>query len=149
MVCVINYNDDAFRGLFPAFASPTQYPAPALQVWWNTASAYVSNQSGGCYTGGMTLAQQTLALNLMTAHLVFLSNLIASGNTPGITVGATVDKVSVTLEPPPAPNQWQYWLNQSPYGQQLLALLQVASVGGFYATSGVPGRAGFQFGNGW
>jgi Protein of unknown function (DUF4054) len=145
----INYNDTAFRALFPAFANPTTYPASAIQIYWNTATAYVSNRTGGCYTGGMTPAQQTLALNQMTAHLVYLNGLAASGNTPGVVVGATIDKVSVTLEPPSAPNQWQYWLNQSPYGQQLLALLQVVSAGGFYATSAVPGRAGFWFGNGW
>lgn len=145
----INYNDTAFRALFPAYANTVQYPAAAVQVYWDTATAYVSNRTGGCYIGGMTVAQQTLALNQMTAHLLYLSGLIASGNTPGVMVGATIDKISVTLEPPPAPNQWQYWLNQTPYGQQLLALLQVASVGGFYASSAVPGRAGFRFGNGW
>jgi Protein of unknown function (DUF4054) len=144
----INYNDAAFRALFPVFANTIQYPAAAIQIYWNTATAYVSNRYGGCYTGGMTLAQQTLALNQMTAHLYCLSGLIAAGQTPGIMVGATIDKISVTMEPPPAPNQWQYWLQTTPYGQQLLALLQVASVGGFYAASGVPGRAGFQFGNG-
>ena len=85
----------------------------------------------------------------MTAHLLALSVMIASGNTPGVMVAATIDKISITLEPPPAPNAWQYWLQTTPYGQQLLALLQVASVGGFYAASGVPGRAGFWFGNGW
>ncbi len=146
---IIPYNDDAFRALFPAYSPKTAQFLPAMiQVYWDTATAYVSDRTGGCYTGGMSVAQQTLALNLMTAHLLTLSGLIQSGNTPGVTVGATIDKISVTLEPPPAPNQWQYWLNQTPYGQQLLALLQVASVGGFYAASGVPGRAGFQFGNG-
>jgi hypothetical protein len=144
----INYNDAAFRALFPAYANTVLYPAVMVQTYWNTAGAYVSNRTGGCYTGGMTLAQQTLALNQMTAHLLYLSGLIASGNTPGVLTGATIDKISVTLEPPPASNEWQYWLNQTPYGQQLLALLQVASVGGFYASSAVPGRAGFWFGNG-
>lgn len=146
---IIAYNDTAFREAYPAFAYVVQYPTTTLQAYWDTAAAYVSNRYGGCYTGGLTVAQRTLALNLMTAHLVFLSGVIASGNTPGVVTGATIDKVSVTLEPPPAANQWQYWLNQSPYGQQLLALLQVASVGGFYVSSAVPGRAGFQFGNGW
>ena len=145
----IQYNDQAFRTLFPALAPSTDYASTIPQTYWNVATAYISNRNGGCYAGGMTLAQQTLALNLMTAHLVYLTNLIAAGNSPGVTTAATIDKISVTLEPPPAPNQWQYWLNQSPYGQQLLALLQVASVGGFYASSAVPGRAGFQFGNGW
>jgi hypothetical protein len=146
---VINYNDATFRALFSAYANTVQYPAAAIQVYWDTATAYVSNRTGGCYIGGMTVAQQTLALNQMTAHLLYLSGLIATGNTPGITVAATIDKISVTLQPPPETNQWQYWLNQSPYGQQLLALLQIASVGGFYASSAVPGRAGFRFGNGW
>lgn len=144
----INYNDTAFRILFPAYANTTTYPASMLQAYWDTATAYVSNRNGGCYTGGLTLAQQTLALNQMTAHLVYLAGLIALGQTPGVMVGATIDKISITLEPPPAPNQWQYWLQTSPYGQQLLALLQVASAGGFYISTAVPGRAGFWFGNG-
>lgn len=147
---VINYNDDAFRALFPAYFPVTAQFLPAMiQIYWDTATAYVSNRTGGCFTGGMTVAQQTLALNLMTAHLLYLSGLIQSGNTPGVLTGATIDKISVTLEPPPVKNQWQYWLQTTPYGQQLLALLQVASAGGFYASSAVPGRAGFQFGNGF
>jgi hypothetical protein len=97
----------------------------------------------------MKPSQQTLALNLMTAHLVFLSDQVAAGETGGVVTGATIDKVSVTLEPPPSSNNWQYWLNQSPYGKQLLALLQVASVGGMYVSTAVPGRAGFWFGNGY
>jgi len=44
----------------------------------------------------------------------------------------SVDKTSVTLVAPPgADNQFKYWLNQSPYGQALLALLSVQSAGGF------------------
>jgi hypothetical protein len=144
----IQYNDAAFRALFPAFANMTAFSQATLQAYWDSATAYISNRNGGCYWGGMTLAQQTLALNQMTAHLVALSGLIASGQTPGLLVGATVDKISVTIEPPPSPNQWQYWLQTTPYGQQLLALLQVASVGGFYASSAIPGRSGFLFGNG-
>jgi len=145
----IQYNDAAFRALFPIFPETTQYLPARIQIFWDMATAYVSNRTGGCYIGGMNLPQQTQALNLMTAHLLYLSDQIQSGSTPGVMTGATIDKVTVTLEPPPAPNQWQWWLNQSPYGQQLLALLQVASVGGFYATSSVPGQAGFRFGNGW
>jgi hypothetical protein len=146
---LIAYNDTSFRSLFPALANSDQYGSALPQTYWTVATAYISDRNGGCYTGGLTLAQQTLALNLMTAHLVALTNLVSTGNTPGVTTAASIDKISVTLEPPPASNNWQYWLNQTPYGQQLLALLQVASVGGFYAASGVPGRAGFWFGNGF
>ncbi|OWK42459.1 DUF4054 domain-containing protein [Fimbriiglobus ruber] len=145
----IQYNDSAFRSLFPAYANTVLYPAAMVQAFWDTATAYVSNRKGGCYTGGMTVAQQTLALNQMTAHLLYLNGQIAAGNTPGVMTGATIDKISITLEPPPAPNAWQYWLQSTPYGQQLLALLQVVSAGGFYVTTSVPGQAGFRFGNGW
>jgi Protein of unknown function (DUF4054) len=137
----------AFRALFPAFANTTIYPDSTIQLFWTTATAYIT-APGRCSYSALTPAQRTLALNQMTAHLLYLSGLAVAGNTPGVVVGATIDKVSVTIQPPPEPNQWQYWLNQSPYGQQLLALLQVVSVGGFYASTAVPGRAGFWFGNG-
>lgn len=146
---LIRFDEPAFRTLYPVFTDPTCYSSVALQAYWDTATAYISDRTGGCYWGGMKPSQQKLALNLMTAHLLYLSDLVASGDTPGILTGATIDKISVTLQPPPETNNWQYWLNQSPYGQQLLALLQVASVGGWYVSTAVPGRAGFQFGNGW
>jgi hypothetical protein len=131
-MATIWFNATAFRALFSAFSDSIAYPDLVLQLYWHTATAYVNNQYGGCYIGGFTLAQQTLALNQMTAHLAYLNSLIGAGETPGIVQSSTIDKISVQLTPPPVPNQWQWWLNQSPYGQQLLALLQTSSVGGFY-----------------
>lgn len=146
MALTINYNDAAFRALFPAFSNTTTFPEATIQGYWNTAIVYVNNQYGGCYVGGWnSLAQQTQAINLMTAHLLALSQIVAGGNTPGLVTGATIDKVSVSLEPPPVKNQWQWWLSLTPYGQQLLALLQVVSVGGYYITAALPGRTGFSF----
>lgn len=140
---IIQYNDAAFRALFPAYADTTKYPQATLQQYWNTAILYISNQNGGCYFGGMRLDQQTQALNLMTAHLVFLAGLIALGQVPGILVSAGIDKINVGIEPPPAKNQWSYWLQTTPYGQQLLALLQIVSVGGIYV-GGAPELAAFR-----
>lgn len=128
----ILFNATTFRELFPAFSDADTYPTIKLQLYWDTATAYINDVNGGCYVGGMTLAQQTLALNYMTAHLLALSALIAAGSTPGIETSATIDKISVTIQPPPARDSWQYWLQTTPYGAQLLALLQVAAVGGFY-----------------
>lgn len=146
MATTINYNDAAFRALFPAFANATTYPEVTLQQYWNTAILYITNVNGGWYCGGLTLAQQTQALNLMTAHLAALAAIIASGNIPSLVTAAGIDKINVTLTPPPVKNQWQWWLSLTPYGQQLFALLQVAGAGGFYVTTGAPGRAGFHFG---
>lgn len=125
----IYYNDSSFRAQFPEFANQNDYPMQFLQAWWNNATNYISNRNN-CGWGSLTLSQQTLALNLMTAHLVYLNNLAKCGESGGIITGATIEQVSVSLEPPPQANQWQWWLNQSPYGQQLLALLQTAVVGG-------------------
>lgn len=139
----IYYDDAVFRADFPVFADTCKYPQSTLQMYWNTATCYISDRFGGCYCGGLKPKQQTLALNLMTAHLLALSGLIASGETPGILTGATIDKITVSIEPPPATNQWQYWLQTTPYGQQLLALLQLVSVGGTYV-GGVPELAAFR-----
>ena len=106
-----------FRTLFPAFQNPTCYADILIETYWGVASNYVSDCYGGCYTQGMSLNQQTYALNLMTAHLLALQDIIASGQTPGIETGATIDKISVTMEPPPIKDQWQYWLNNTPYGE--------------------------------
>lgn len=83
------------------------------------------------------------ALTLLTAHLAALGVLIAAGQVPGLVQTATVDKVSVSLTPPPILTQFQWWLSLTPYGQQLLALLQVASVGGIYI-GGLPEISAFR-----
>lgn len=142
MAC-IQYNDAAFRALFPAYANTTTYPQATIQGYWNTSTVFINNQTGGCYCGGMNFKQQVQALNLMTAHLLYISGLIVAGKTPVIVQGAGIDKINVTLEPPPLKNNWQYWLNTSPYGQQLLALLQLAACGGFYI-GGVPELSAFR-----
>ncbi len=146
MGACIQYNDANFRALFPQYANATTYPQATIQLNWNSAILYISNRSGGCYFGGPNLAQQTQAINLMTAHLLYLQGIIAGGNIPAMVNGATIDKINVTLQPPPLKNQWQWWLSLTPYGQQLLALLLVVGVGGYYISTSPPGRAGFQFG---
>lgn len=140
---ILTFNYAQFIALFPAYSNPTTYPEATLQAYWDTAISYISNNAN---CGSLTGDDRQLAINLMTAHLVYLSNLIASGQVPGIMQDATIDKVHVGLEPPPVPNQWQWWLNTSPYGMQLLALLQAHSVGGYYI-GGSPVLAGFRFGN--
>lgn len=139
----IIFNPTEFREQFPAFQCAPPISNDTLQAYFDTATLYINNPSGYCYRGGLTLAQRKQSLYLMTAHLTAISRLIAKNQLPGVITSATVDKVSVTLEPPPATNQWQYWLQSTPYGAQLLSLLQVASVGGFYV-GGSPERAAFR-----
>lgn len=133
----------AFRAEFTQFAGNPPSDA-TLQSYFNTAGSYVTNSNYGWLNG----IDRALALNLMTAHIAALMALAAApgGSTPGVVTGATIDKISVTLEPPPTKNGWQYWLAQTPYGQMLWALLTVKSTGGFFV-GGSPTRAGFR-GNG-
>lgn len=137
-MATIQFDQSFFQTSFPSLAT-----TPDPITFWNTATLYVYNQTGGCYVGGMTLKQQAWAIYLMTAHLIAISNQIAAGGTSQLVQAATIDKVSVTLTPPPVKNQWQWWLNTTPYGQQLLSLLQLVSVGGYYV-GGRPELAAFR-----
>jgi len=121
------FNSVAFREQFPAFTSTTKYPDGQLSGYFTMATAYIFPSDWG----GMSGAQLQLALDLMTAHLAWLNQLIIAGNTSAAPVaGATIDKVSVTLVAPESKSAWAYWLNTTPYGKQLLALLRILSRGG-------------------
>lgn len=126
---LISFDPAAFVLHYPQFSNSQKYPSTMLQLYWDDATTIMSNNTA---CGGLSLAQRTRALNLMTAHLAALNTMAAKGENTGLLQGATIDKVSVQLTPPPEVNQWQWWLNQTPYGQQYLALMQVAAVGGFF-----------------
>jgi len=137
-----------FREQFPQFANPVEFPDALLQGYWDAAICYINPHDYGYLTGDCLQR----ALNLMTAHLAALAVLIADGQNPGFAESATIDKVSVTLQPPPVKNQFTWWLSTTPYGAQLLALLGVKGVGGFYI-GGLPEQSailkvgGFYSGN--
>lgn len=140
-MAAILFDPAAFRAMFPAFADTTKYPDGVLQMYWDQASCYIANNGSPCsYLTGDCLK---LALNLMTAHLLYLVDLVAKGNVPGMVISATIDSISTTLQAPPQKSQWQWWLNLSAYGQQLLAILQIKGVGGMYI-GGSPERAAFR-----
>lgn len=139
------FNVAEFRAQYPQFANTPPTDA-TLQSYFDQAGSYVTNSNYGWLNG----INRALALNLLTAHIAALMAAIAAngaaGGQSGVVTGATIDDVSVTLEAPPTKNGWQYWLAQTPYGQQLWALLTMQSAGGFFI-GGAPTRSGFR-GNG-
>lgn len=145
MASPIQYNDATFRALFPAFTSTITYPLAVTSLYWGVATSYISKwpQCGEALSYDQTI----LALNQMTAHILQLNTLAATGQQGGIVTAAGVGAVNVAIQPPPEVNQWQWWLNQTPYGSMLLALLEAATVGGFYVADGVPARG--MFSDGW
>jgi hypothetical protein len=119
----------AFRAAFPAFASTVLYPDATIQAAADTALCMMSMHGCGC---------DTLAWQLMVAHILLLGSRNASGGgVAGIVTSATIDKVSVSLQTLQTTSDFNLWLAQTPYGLQLLALLSKCSSGGAY----VGGRA--------
>ncbi len=138
-MAVISFDVVAFRAQCPAFQDATTYPNSILQGYWDAAICYISPNDYGYLIGDCRLK----AINLMTAHLTALSDKIASGETTGLMQSASIDKVSVTMTPPPIKSQWQWWLSLTPYGAQLLALLGAKSIGGMYV-GGWPETSSFR-----
>lgn len=128
-----------FRAQFPEFANPTAFPDAEITQYWAWAMCYINPQ----VYQSMPLACLQLALYMMVAHLLKQSTLIAINQNPAVVNGATIDKVSVTLQQVPVKNQWGLWLSTTAYGAQLWALLQVRSAGGYYI-GGAPTAAGFR-----
>ena len=131
-----------FRALFPIFSEKCTFAADTVvEMNFDTAGLYMSS----CWPSnsqGMTLKQQTYALYLMTAHLISLTQLAAKQQAGNIE-SASIDKVSITVKLPELKNQWEWWMNQTPFGQNLWALLQTISTGGFYI-GGRPELAAFR-----
>lgn len=131
-----------FRLLFPEFVNATTFPDAYIQAQWDAAVAAMGDQDGWALAG----ASLKTALNYLTAHLMKLNVLIASGGGGGVTgvvTGATIDKVSVQMAAPTTRGGWQYWLASTPYGMQLWALLSMKSAGGLYI-GGRPERRAFR-----
>ena len=143
---LLTFDYSLFQTQVPEYANPANYPEATLQNYWNIAINYMSNV--GNY-GVLQGDARQYGLNLLVAHLVFLAGLVAQGQVPGLMQTATIDKVTVGLTPPPLKSQFQWWLSLTPYGQQLFAMLQIVSVGGFYFPSSQGGISGFQPVRGW
>lgn len=137
----VTFTPAGFRAQFPAFADPVAWPDDMLQAQFDMACCHISPKSGKRLHG----ESLTQALYLMTAHLLFL---LSGGNGGGAATAmvnaATVDKVSVTLTPPPLKNQWAWWMSLTPYGASLLALLKHKAAGGLFVGGAPPERAGFR-----
>lgn len=126
-----------FRLAFPEFRLTVD---ARLEVNFGLATAYFGDVDGILLEG----AGLQSALDLLTAHLLKLSQMAADGETtPGPVTSAQVDKVKVEFAPPPFKDGWGWWLSQTPYGAQLWALLSMLSGGGFYI-GGAPERDAFR-----
>lgn len=110
-------NGLAFMSQFPEFNNTD---SGLIEILLNRALCFIK-----VYCNAMCECRE-LAIFLLTAHLLTLQGNIANGDaTGGLQASATIDKVSVSNVPPPTSDSFGYWLNQTTYGQQLLALIEL------------------------
>jgi hypothetical protein len=134
----IELNITTFRQNFSNYSDDTTYPDSLLLFQYEIGKCYVTDND--CT---MPETCREHALQLILAHLLYIRDLINSGGNIGTITSASEGDVSVSLSEPPTSSNWEYWLNASPYGKELLALLSVQSTGGFYV-GGLPERRGFR-----
>ncbi len=111
---------EGFYAQFPQF-NVEQYENICPQAL-QRATTYISTLNKGVLHND----KRVLAIYLLTAHLSQLTYQMQQGqstNGGGLVASANVDGVSVSYVQIPNMNQWKYWLNLSPYGAELLFLL--------------------------
>lgn len=123
----------AFRTAYPVFDS---VPDATVQAAATSALCLIGQDGCDC---------DTQMWQLMVAHLLYIQGQVATGNgNAGAVTSATIDKVSVAFAAPPfGTSAYKFWLFKSPYGGQLLAMLDRCSRGGVYV-GGLPERSAFR-----
>lgn len=127
---------------FPQFANMS---TGLLQMYWNEVTCFVCDSNYGQILGSCRL----YLINLFVAHMITLMNQVTANPNAqgGFVTSSTVGQVSVSKLAPPSPDAFSYWLNQTPYGQMALALLDANTVGGDYI-GGLGEIGGFRRANG-
>jgi len=111
----VNVTAEEFRESFPEFSD-----AENIEIYLARTKCYISAEDYGVLSSDC----RKLAIYLFTAHLLTLQKNIAEGQTSaGLTASASIDRVSVSMVPPPSLCEFEYWLNQTLYGVELLSLL--------------------------
>ena len=127
-----------FRAMFPAYSDDTVYPDSMLETYYSIGKCYIKDND--CTLPDHCREQ---ALMLMLAHLLYIKTLADQGNKAVVVTSATEGAVSVGIAQPPTSDNFSYWMNTSPYGPQILAMLEVFhSAGGYFGGSNE--RQGFR-----
>lgn len=123
----------AFRTAYPVFDS---VPDATVEAAATSALCLIGQDGCDC---------DVQMWQLMVAHLLYIQGQVATGNgNAGAVTSATIDKVSVAFAAPPfGTSAYKFWLFKSPYGGQLLAMLDRCSKGGVYV-GGLPERSAFR-----
>ena len=125
---------DKFREMFPHYADKTD---EEIEAMWDLVTCYISDEYG---CGRLSGKCREKAMYLMLAHLFYIEE-NWSGETPalnGTVTQTTIGVVSVSIQAPPAGSQYQWWLNTSPFGKTLAAMLSALAAPGMMVSRGYP-----------
>lgn len=136
---MIKFNITEFRKRFEAFSNTSDFPDEVLELRWEISVNYISDN----VYGRLSSKQRELGLQLLTAHLLILQQNRQSGVASSQVSSVGEGRESVSFETPPAANNFRWWLGLTQYGQELLSLLEINSVGGLYI-GGLPERSAFR-----
>lgn len=121
-----------FRLLYPQFDA---VPDDVVNLIASQALCYIGIHACNCGEQGWML---------LVAHMLFLRESMNGGTVgPGALASATIGSVSVSFQAPSSTDGWSHWLNQSPFGQQFIALTK-ACFGGAMYIGGLPERSAFR-----
>lgn len=117
------------RETFGAFVDTVAYPDAMIENCIEMSKCFISDTVCGC--AGVSWKCRASMMELMTCHLLTMLTGAASngGNggqtVSGMVVSASIGDVHVSTAVPENKTQLQWYLNQTPYGQQLFALLSI------------------------
>jgi hypothetical protein len=97
---------------------------------FESAEMFISNNTS-CY---LTESRLKYVLYIMTAHIlqIGIDNASNGGGNAGIVSSTSIDKISVSFEARLNKTSFQYFLNKTIYGEEILALFSLWSAGGYY-----------------
>ena len=117
-MAIITIDISTFRQKFPEFAEEKATDNQILASYSNTVGI-VALETGTINTD---LATQTQMIYLATAHVLFLSLNPSVGN--GMINNASQGDESLGYQQRPVKNWFDYYLGLTPYGLQLLMIMQ-------------------------
>lgn len=121
---------EEFRKKFLEFSDEEKYSEEFLQNMLDAAQLYINPKKNGF----VNCSKQKQMIYLLTAHLASINTKLANGdNSAGLMASsAHIEDVSVTTAIPESNSEFEYFLNSTGYGRQLLALLSLLSGIGLY-----------------
>ena len=123
----MNLDIAAFRATFPAFSDSAAYPDAILEAKWSTVDCYIEDND--CVFPDKC---RTYAFQLMLAHLLAIGDQVSAGQPGRLIQSASEGPVNVSFAEPPNRSNFTFWLQTTPYGVELSALISVNAIGDYY-----------------